>query len=157
MDGIGTLSPVDIREVRADEARDFSPWLAENVDLLGADRNPTGIARPGDGEDAERLQAGCGDRVTRAPDAMDRGAEVAREGQDGQVRERQFDLRIMWSLQAAKNSFSAVVVVSATDYARLTAASGARRSFVEHLLDQPEGPEAPETPRAEVTPRDVAL
>ena len=83
----------------------------------------------------------------------------------------------MWSLQAAKNSFSAVVaaaldgrpqyvtkrgrtavvVVSATDYARLTAASGARRSFVEHLLDQPDGPEAPETPRAEVTPRDVAL
>ena len=35
MDGIGTLSPVDIREVWADEARDFSPWLAENVDLLG--------------------------------------------------------------------------------------------------------------------------
>lgn len=83
----------------------------------------------------------------------------------------------MWSLQAAKNSFSAVVsaaldgrpqyvtkrgrtavvVVSATDYARLTTASGARRSFVEHLIDQPERSEAPETPRAEVTPRDVAL
>ncbi|MDE0171855.1 MAG: hypothetical protein OXM60_00340 [Defluviicoccus sp.] len=29
--------------------------------------------------------------LTRAPDAMDRGLEVAREGQDGQVRERQLD------------------------------------------------------------------
>ena len=78
----------------------------------------------------------------------------------------------MWSLQTAKNSFSmvvaaalegrpqyvsrrghtAVVVVSAEDYARLIAASGARRTFVEHLLDQPEGPDAP---RAKVTPRDV--
>ena len=35
MDGIGTLSPVDIREVWADEAKDFTPWLAENADLLG--------------------------------------------------------------------------------------------------------------------------
>lgn len=35
MDGIGTLSPVDIREVWADEAGDFTPWLAENADLLG--------------------------------------------------------------------------------------------------------------------------
>ena len=80
----------------------------------------------------------------------------------------------MWSLQAAKNSFSAVVaaalegrpqfvtkrgrtavvVVSAADYARLTAASGARRSFVAHLLDQPEGPDAP---RADVAPRDPAF
>ena len=71
----------------------------------------------------------------------------------------------MWSLQAAKNSFSAVVsdspprrpavvVVSAADYERLTAASGARRSFVQHLLDQPEGDDAP---RARVIPRDVAL
>ena len=32
-----------------------------------------------------------GDHLTRAPDAMDRGAGVARDGQDGQVRERQFD------------------------------------------------------------------
>ena len=80
----------------------------------------------------------------------------------------------MWSLRAAKNSFSAVVaaalegwpqyvakrgraavvVVSAADYERLTAASGARRSFVQHLLDQPEGDDAP---RARVIPRDVAL
>ena len=35
MDGIGTLSPVDIREVWATEAGDFTPWLAENADLLG--------------------------------------------------------------------------------------------------------------------------
>ena len=35
MDGIGTLSRVDIREVWADEAGDFTPWLAENADLLG--------------------------------------------------------------------------------------------------------------------------
>ena len=79
----------------------------------------------------------------------------------------------MWSLQAAKNSFSVVVaaalagrpqyvsrrghtavVVSAEDYARLIAASGARRTFVEHLLGQTEGEEAP---RAKVTPRDVAF
>ena len=35
MEGIGTLSPVDVREVWADEARDFTPWLAENADLVG--------------------------------------------------------------------------------------------------------------------------
>ena len=32
---IGTLSPVDVRKVWADEARAFTPWLAENTDLLG--------------------------------------------------------------------------------------------------------------------------
>ena len=35
MEGIGTLSPVDVREVWADEARDFTPWLAENAGLVG--------------------------------------------------------------------------------------------------------------------------
>ena len=35
MEGIGTLSPVNIREVWTDEARAFTPWLAENTDLLG--------------------------------------------------------------------------------------------------------------------------
>ena len=80
----------------------------------------------------------------------------------------------MWTLQAARNSFGAVVaaaldgrpqhvsrrgrpavvVVAAEDYARLAAAAGSRRSFVRHLPSQPEGPE---TPRAEVAPRDIAL
>ena len=80
----------------------------------------------------------------------------------------------MLSLQDAKNSFSAVVaaaldgrpqhvsrrgrpavvVISAAEYARLKAAAGARKSFVEHLLNQPEGPE---TPRAHAEPRDVTF
>ena len=83
----------------------------------------------------------------------------------------------MWSLQQARNSFStvvaaamegrpqyvtkrgrtAVVVVSAADYTRLTKGSRARCSFVDQLLDQPEGPEAPDDPRVEVTPRDMAF
>ncbi|MDE0615949.1 MAG: AAA family ATPase, partial [Rhodospirillaceae bacterium] len=41
------------------------------------------------GRDRERERGGA--HLTRAPDAMDRGAEVARDGQDGQVRERQLD------------------------------------------------------------------
>ena len=35
MDDIGKLTAVDIRKVWADEAGDFTPWLAENADLLG--------------------------------------------------------------------------------------------------------------------------
>ena len=35
MKDIGKLSPVDIRQVWADEARDSTPWLAENANLLG--------------------------------------------------------------------------------------------------------------------------
>ena len=35
MDDLGTLSPVNVREVWAGEARDFTPWLAENADQLG--------------------------------------------------------------------------------------------------------------------------
>ena len=37
----------------------------------------------------DRADERGGDRVTRAPDAMDRGHEVARDGQDGHERERQ--------------------------------------------------------------------
>ena len=35
MGDLGTLSPVQVREVWAGESRDFTPWLAENADLLG--------------------------------------------------------------------------------------------------------------------------
>lgn len=35
MDTIGKLSPVEIRDVWPDEAKTFTPWLAENADLLG--------------------------------------------------------------------------------------------------------------------------
>ena len=35
MDGIEILMPVPIREVWHDEAKDFTPWLADNADLLG--------------------------------------------------------------------------------------------------------------------------
>ena len=35
MDGIEILIPVPIREVWPDEAKDFTPWLADNADLLG--------------------------------------------------------------------------------------------------------------------------
>ncbi|PHP26695.1 type II toxin-antitoxin system Phd/YefM family antitoxin [Limimaricola cinnabarinus] len=82
----------------------------------------------------------------------------------------------MWSLQDAKNRFSAVVdaalagapqevtrrgkpavvVLSAAEYARLVAAAGAERgSFADHLLDFP-GMEAGED-RLQARPRDVAF
>lgn len=83
----------------------------------------------------------------------------------------------MWTLQDAKNRFSAVVeaalagipqavsrrgkpavvVVSAADYARLVEnARGARGSFVAHLLACPAA-DGTEIPRASAAPRDVAL
>ena len=34
MSDLGRLQPLDPREVWADEARDFTPWLFENADLL---------------------------------------------------------------------------------------------------------------------------
>ncbi|MFT6532232.1 MAG: prevent-host-death family protein [Limimaricola cinnabarinus] len=82
----------------------------------------------------------------------------------------------MWSLQDAKNRFSAVVdaaiagapqevtrrgkpavvVLSAAEYARLVAAAGAERgSFAEHLLGFP-GLED-ERDRLRARPRDVAF
>lgn len=80
----------------------------------------------------------------------------------------------MWTLQDAKNRFSAVVdaaltghpqevtrrgkpavvVLSAQDYHRLVAdARSQRPSFADHLLAFP----AEEVPRAGATPRDVAF
>ena len=35
MDGLGTLSPVGVRDVWSGESGEFTPWLAENADLLG--------------------------------------------------------------------------------------------------------------------------
>lgn len=82
----------------------------------------------------------------------------------------------MWSLQDAKNRFSAVVdaalagepqevtrrgkpavvVLSAAEYARmLSEAQGGRGSFAQHLLAQPRG-EMDDT-RVQVQPRDVAF
>lgn len=78
-----------------------------------------------------------------------------------------------WSLQDAKNKFSAVVeaaskgtpqtvtkrgkpavvVVSVTDYERLTQPDQPKRSFVEHLLLAPQGDF--KVPRARVKLRDV--
>lgn len=86
----------------------------------------------------------------------------------------------MWTLQDAKNRFSAVVeaalagtpqevtrrgkpavvVVAAAEYARLVAeARGSRGSFVAHLLACPtaDGPAGTGIPRATVRPRDVTL
>ena len=78
----------------------------------------------------------------------------------------------MWTLQDAKNRFSsvvdaalagqpqavskrgkpAVVVLAASDYARLVAAAGAARgSFLQHLMAFP----GDDIDRAEVIPRDV--
>ena len=80
----------------------------------------------------------------------------------------------MWTLQDAKNKFSAVVeaalagrpqevtrrgkpavvVVAADDYHRLVEAAGAERpSFAEHLLSFP----AEDTERMEAKPRDVSF
>jgi antitoxin Phd len=85
----------------------------------------------------------------------------------------------MWTLQDAKNRFSAVVaaalagqpqrvtrrgreavvVVSAAQFDRLwQAARAGRASFVDHLLDIPPAEEAAAgPPSAKVTPRDVAF
>ena len=86
----------------------------------------------------------------------------------------------MWTLQDAKNRFSAVVeaalagtpqavsrrgkpavvVVAAAEYARLVAESrGSRGSFVAHLLACPtaDDPAGTEIPRATARPRDVTL
>lgn len=80
----------------------------------------------------------------------------------------------MWSLQDAKNRFSAVVeaalagrpqevtrrgkpavvVLSAAEYRRLVDAAGRQReSFADHLLRFPGG----DPPRLQARPRDVAL
>jgi len=84
----------------------------------------------------------------------------------------------MWSLQDAKNRFSAVVdaavagqpqevtrrgkpavvVLSAEEYHRLVArAGGARGSFAEHLLGFPGVPEAAEAARLQARPRPVTF
>lgn len=36
---IGKLEPVGLRTIWADEAQDFTPWLARNLDRLGAELN----------------------------------------------------------------------------------------------------------------------
>ena len=35
MENVGVLSPVSVRDIWKDEAKDFTPWLADNPDLLG--------------------------------------------------------------------------------------------------------------------------
>jgi prevent-host-death family protein len=80
----------------------------------------------------------------------------------------------MWTLQDAKNRFSqvvdaaldgrpqevtrrgkpAVVVLSATEYARLVSEAGQHRgSFAEHLMSFP----GDDIPRADAQPRDVSF
>ena len=84
----------------------------------------------------------------------------------------------MWTLQDAKNKFSAVVdaalagtpqevsrrgkpavvVLSAVDYQQLVEnAVETRESFAEHLLAFPVSGDDPTVERAQVTPRDVAF
>lgn len=84
----------------------------------------------------------------------------------------------MWTLQDAKNKFSAVVdaalagtpqevsrrgkpavvVLSAADYQQLVeSAVETRESFAEHLLAFPVSGKDPKGARAQVTPRDVAF
>jgi antitoxin Phd len=80
-----------------------------------------------------------------------------------------------WSLQDAKNSFSAVidaacrgtpqtvtkrgkpavVVLSVGEYERLSGKAKNRSSFIEHLLAFPQGDEEFEIERVDVKPRDV--
>ena len=85
--------------------------------------------------------------------------------------------RSEWSLQDAKNSFSAVVdaaskgapqtvtkrgkptvvVLSVTEYEGLTGKAKNRPSFVEHLLAFPQGDDEFEFERLDIEPRDVTF
>ena len=80
-----------------------------------------------------------------------------------------------WSLQDAKNSFSAVVdaackgepqtvtkrgkpavvILSVAEYEKLTRKETKTPSFVEHLLSFPQGDDDFEFERIELTPRDI--
>jgi antitoxin Phd len=83
--------------------------------------------------------------------------------------------RTEWSLQDAKNSFSAVVeavakgtpqtvtkrgkptvvVLSVAEFERLTGKTKERPSFIEHLLAFPQGDDEFEFERIHIEPRDV--